>query len=407
VTPAEGSVTPAEGSVTPAEGSVTPAEGAAGLDQRAVPAPRELEAAEKLRRVRHWLAASGQEAALFTSQPGVAWVTAGLEDRVVRNEEPGLVWALVTATAAYLVTSNVEAPRLAAEEEAGALGFAVHAVPWYHPRGLAAAALRLAGTERIVTDGAGPGTALAGQLAGLRLPLTPHEADRLAGLGADCASALEAALRSWRPAERECDLAARIAAGLETRLILPSVLLVGGSGRRPAYRHPVPTMSVTGSDALAVVVGVRGGVNLACSRTVCAGQPAGNLAAMHEAACTVEAAMIAATRPGSTWQEAFDAGRAAYSEAGFPDEWREHLQGGPIGYLSREFDVVPGTSSAATQIRAGDAFAWNPTVRGGKSEDTFVVTAGPPRPVSNTADWPSITVHTASGPATRPAILRL
>ena len=217
--------------------------------------------------------------------------------------------------------------------------------------------------------------------------------------------ALEAALRCWQPTERECDLAARIAAALEQRLILPSVLLVGGAARRLAYRHPVPSLNLTGSDALAVIVGVRGGLNVACSRTVCAGEPAGDLAAKHRAACTVEAAMIEATRPGRAWQQALDAGRAAYAAAGYPDEWREHVQGGPIGYLSREFDVVPGTASAQTVIRSGDAFAWNPTVRGGKSEDTFIVTAGHASPVSNTPDWPSLTVHTPAGAASRPAIL--
>ncbi|HXW43536.1 MAG TPA: M24 family metallopeptidase [Streptosporangiaceae bacterium] len=369
---------------------------------------RSAEVQAKLGRVRRWLAESRYDAALFTTQPGVAWVTAGLEDRVVRNEEPGLVWALVTGAGAYLLTSNIELPRLTAEEGATGLGFQLHAVPWHRADALSLAAADLAaGTEaaRIATDGAGPGTALPAALAGLRMPLTAAEADRLARLGADCASALEGALREWTPGERECDLAARIAAAMEQRLIAVSVLLVGGSRRRRAFRHPVPTREVTGSDALAVIVGVRGGLNIACSRTVCAGQPSVELDAKHRAACAVEAAMIAATRAGSTWQSALDAGLAAYSAAGFPDEWREHVQGGPIGYLSREFDVVPGTPGAAAVIETGTAFAWNPTVRGGKSEDTFVVTAGGARPVSNTPDWPALTVHTPTGPAQRPAIL--
>jgi antitoxin VapB len=367
--------------------------------------PRTAEITAKLLRLRDWLATAGFDAALFTGQPGVAWLTAGLEDKVVRNEEPGLVWALVTADSAHLITSNVELPRLTAEEDVAGLGFEVHAVPWYRPATLATAAAELAGSGRLATDGGGAGVAVPDELAALRLPLTPEEADRLTALGADCAAALEGTLRGWQPTERECDLAARISAALEQRLIAVSVLLVGGAKRRPAYRHPVPTMSMTGSDALAVIVGVRGGLNIACSRTVSAGQPAQELAAMHRAACTVEAAMIAATRPGATWQGALDAGRAAYGDVGFSAEWREHLQGGPIGYLSREFDVVPGTETAGRAVRAGDAFAWNPTVRGGKSEDTFIVTTGQARPVSNTADWPSITVNTPSGPAQRPAIL--
>jgi Xaa-Pro aminopeptidase len=344
------------------------------------------EVAAKLARVRGWLDASGLGAALFSSQPGVAWVTGGLEDRVVRNEEPALVWALVTPSDTWLITTNIEQPRIGAEEDVA--GFSVHVIPWHSPRGLAGAVDDLAGGVKV---GEAP--------ASLRMPLLNEEAERMAVLGADTAHALEGAMRSWQPVERECDLAARIAAALEERLIFPSVLLVGGAARRRAFRHPVPSLAVCGRDVLAVVVGVRGGLNVACSRTASAGAPDPELAARHHAACAVEAALIAATRPGVTWEDAFIAGQDAYREAGFEGEWREHVQGGPIGYLSREFDVVPGTEGAAGTITAGTAFAWNPTVRGAKSEDTFIADgSGIPFPITNTADWPA----TAVG---RPAIL--
>jgi Xaa-Pro aminopeptidase len=346
------------------------------------------EVAEKLARVRGWLDEAGYGGALFTSQPGVAWVTGGLEDRVSRNEEPALVWALVTGTGAFLITTNIERPRLAAEEDC--TSFELHAVPWYAPGGLAEAADDLAG-----------GLKLAEAPAALRLPLTAGEQDRLAALGADCASALEGALRGWQPVDRECDVAARIAGALEERLIFPSVLLVGGAPRRRAFRHPVPTTAMTGRDVLAVVTGVRGGLNVSCSRTVSAGAPEPELAARHLAACAVETALIGATRPGRSWADALEAGQAAYRDVGFDGEWREHVQGGPVGYLSREFDVVPGSPNAAQLITAGSAFAWNPTVRGAKSEDTFIVSGdGPAVAMTNTADWPVV-----DGPARRPAIL--
>lgn len=244
-------------------------------------AAAEVEA--KLARVRDWLSSSGYGAALFATQPGVAWVTGGLEDRVVRNEEPALVWAVVTETAAFLVTTNIEQPRLVAEHDL--TGFELHAVPWYSSGGLAEVVESLAG--------------------GLKLAEPPA-----------------------------------------------------------ALRMPDP-----------------------------------ELAAQHEAACAVEAALINATRPGWNWADALRAGQAGYREAGFDGEWREHVQGGPIGYLSREFDVVPGTPGAAETIMHGSAFAWNPSVRGAKSEDTFIVRRGGLAvPVTNTPDWPV----TASG---RPAIL--
>lgn len=344
----------------------------------------------KVGRVRTWLADHGYDGALFRTQPEVAWVTDGLTDPVVRNEEPGLVWALVTATDAVLITTNIEEPRLRAEENLA--GFELLAAPWHRPGGLARAVKDRAGGLRLASD--------PEELAALRMPLTPLESERLSVLGRDTASALESALLCWHPSERECDVAARIAGALEERLVYPSVLLVGGAERRMSFCHPVITSARTGRNLLAVVVGVRGGLNVACSRTVCAGPADPGLAARHLAACAVEDTMIDATRPGATWADAFEAGVRAYAAAGFPDEWRSHVQGGPIGYLSREFDVVPGTAQAGSVISPGDAFAWNPRVRGAKSEDTFVTGADGPVPVTNTASWPVV----AGG---RPAIVSI
>jgi Xaa-Pro aminopeptidase len=337
-------------------------------------------------RVRRWLADSGYDGVLFRTQPEVAWVTGGLSDLVVRNEEPGLVWALVTADEAILLSTEIEAPRLRAEERFP--GWELRTIPWYSPSGL----LGLTGERKLLTDTA--------ELAVLRMPLTDEESEKLGVLGHDCATALESALRTWRPDERECELAARIAAELEELLILPSVLLVGGAERRRLFRHPLPTAAVCGRDVLAVVVGVRGGLNVACSRSACAGPLDPELGVRHLAACAVEHAMISATRPGVTWSSVVQAGMDAYAAAGFPGEWRSHVQGGPIGYLSREFDVVPGTARAETLVSAGDAYAWNPTVLGAKSEDTFVVTTDGARPVTNTGNWPVVAGE-------RPGILRI
>jgi Xaa-Pro aminopeptidase len=275
-----------------------------------------VEVAAKLDRVRTWLDGSGYGAALFTTQAGVAWVTAGLEDRVSRNEEPGLVWALVDATGAHLITNNVEEPHLVAEGGLDELGFELHVTPWYQQGGLAGVCSDLTPGALLANDGNGPGTAVADDLAALRLPLTPQETHRLAALGPECARALEGVLRDWVPPERECELAARIAAALEERRILAFLVLVGGAERRRRFRHPIPTDAVTGRDALAVIVGMRGGHNVSCSRTVSAGTPAGDLEARNRVACAVEATIIDATRPGRSWESVLDAAKAAYCAHG-------------------------------------------------------------------------------------------
>jgi antitoxin VapB len=98
----------------------------------------------------------------------------------------------------------------------------------------------------------------------------------------------------------------------------------------------------------------------------------GDLAARVAAVATVQRAMTDATVVGATLGDVFAATQEAYAAAGFPDEWRDHHQGGTIAYQGREVVAVPGD---ATVIEAGMAFAWNPSIAGAKAEDTFVLTA--------------------------------
>ncbi len=367
---------------------------------------RAMEVAPKVARVREMLRAKSYSGLLLTTQGNVSWITGGVQDAVIRGEDPGLVWVLVTHDMCYVITQNVEAPRLAAEEALSELpDFALHVYDWWKPAGAAEIVLKLVDPDRLISDGWGLGEKRPDWVRPLRFELTPREQQRLLGLGADCCTVLEEVLSGWRPGSLESDIAADIASGLEHRGVFPSVLMVGADQRRRRFRHPITSSARSKRDILAVVVGVRQGLNVALSRTVVAGQPPLDLARDHEIACSVEAALVRATSPGRSWQTALLDGLKAYEFAGRPDEWHYQYQGGPIGYQSREFDVVPGTTEATWTIGTGQAFAWNPTVGGAKSEDTFLTSGKGPVPVTNSASWPTLTVTHESGDIERPAIL--
>jgi Xaa-Pro aminopeptidase len=89
-----------------------------------------------------------------------------------------------------------------------------------------------------------------------------------------------------------------------------------------------------------------------------------------EQAAGVLQAMIAATRPGATLGAVLEAASQAYEAAGLPGEWRNHHQGGTIGYGPRERVATPGDE---TRLEAGMALAWNPSVPGGKAEATLLL----------------------------------
>src|ERR671921_686193 len=67
--------------------------------------------------------------------------------------------------------------------------------------------------------------------------------------------------------------------------------------------------------------------------------------------------------------------RRFYAEAGFPEGWRDHHQGGMAGYASREIIATPTTHE---EIEQGQAFAWNPSLVGAKAEETFVLSPDGP-----------------------------
>jgi hypothetical protein len=110
-------------------------------------------------------------------------------------------------------------------------------------------------------------------------------------------------------------------------------------------------------------------------------------------------AFLDATRPGRLVRDAFAAGAAAYGEHGFDrEEWRNHHQDGPTGYLSRDHLA---TLHGAEPIDEPQAFAWNPSMPGLKVENTVLATAaGPELPTVDPA-WPAQEV----GGRPRPPVL--
>lgn len=379
------------------------------MTETATQQTRSEEVAEKLERVRAYLGESGRSGVLLTRQFLVSWIGAGIEDVILRGQDQGFVWALVTPDGAYFVGSNIEAARLHAEESPGELGFEVVGVPWYEGH-FSSALDDLVDVSGLVNDGAGPGTDASDDLQTLRLRLTAGERERLRLLGADACEALEDTMRTLRAGMPGTELAAEAAHRLELRGIFPFALLSGGDARRAGFRHPTVSPTPLERDAMMVFVGVRNGLNVACTRTASIGAPDPVLAERHAIASEAEARAIEATRPGATYGEALQAQIDVYEAHGYRDEWKNHTQGGPIGYGAREFG--PGPLAAPDRyttvpVEVDHAVAWNPTVQGAKSEDTFIVGETGNELITNSSSWPAIEVPLSEGAASRPGILEV
>ena len=109
------------------------------------------------------------------------------------------------------------------------------------------------------------------------------------------------------------------------------------------------------------------------------------------------------TKPGKTLGEMFKVIEKAYADNGFPGEQALHHQGGSTGYAGREAFADPDS-----QVRVLDnqAFAWNPSITGVKSEDTILCRGGGVELLTTvSADWPKIRGKFADQSLDRPDIL--
>ena len=357
-------------------------------------AARRNEVDAKLVALREWLGERALAAAVLGGADAIAWATAGLTSAVERGAAVGPLRLVVTSDTAALVTTNVERPRLDAEADLEALGVALHDAPWFEAESLDLLATELADAppEQVASDRPGFGVDCADDLVELRLALTASECERLVRLAADAAAALEHGLRGWSPGEVDRDVQGRIDERLEQVGAFSACLIVGGDARVERFRHPLACGAPMRELVMAVVVAERGGLHAAATRFACSGTLPTPVRRARATAFAVETAMLDASAPGATYGDVLVAGARAYEAAGHPGAWRDHYQGGPVGYRQREFEIVPTDTESrwfATPIASGHAVAWNPSVAGGgKCEDTYLVDDGALRRLTETGAWP-------------------
>jgi Xaa-Pro dipeptidase len=309
----------------------------------------------------------GLGALLLSSPANFAWYTGGADNRVDHGDLVGVASVLVTTDDAYILTNNIEAPRMREEQTPE---MEVVEYPWHEES---------AALLRELTSGAGVGTDfpstsgsdLSAEISPLRYVLDGDAIEHYRHLGADTAQAMSEAAGSVSPETDELEAAAELAAACLGRGMFAPVLLAASDERLVRYRHPVPHGGPLGKQAMLVVCAERGGLFVSLTRMVYFQEPDPQTARRQEACEEILRRMREeATREGRTLAQAFEDCRRFYAETGFPEGWRDHHQGGMTGYASREVIATPGTQQ---EIREGQAFAWNPSLVGAKAEETFVL----------------------------------
>lgn len=357
----------------------------------------EQEVAVKHARIRAFLDEAGYDAVVLTTHANFAWITGGGSNYINTATEAGVAAVLITRDAKYIITANNEADRIMTEEivagQGAGHGYELRTVNWCGPDMIADEIERLTRDLVVASD-----TGIAGwklevrRIAELRFSLTPEEIDRYRALGSEVEVCMRTVAKDLTPGLTENEIAGRLAEMMLARGIMPVVTLVAADDRIAKYRHPIHTDTKAERTVMMITCARRRGLIIACTRHVYFGSLPDEIRRKHDAVVKVDAALNLRTKIGATLGSILTAGQKAYADAGFADEWRLHHQGGSIGYAPRDVVATPGEQQT---VLANQAFAWNPSITGTKSEDTMLVTKEGIEwlTLSAAADWPLLDVE--------------
>lgn len=344
---------------------------------------------ERIQPLRDLMKAKGLDSIILRRNPNLAWAIAG-RVHVPTTIDAACFDLIITQDSATAVTNVVEAPRLIAEELPPEVS--VKTVKWSEGRD---SLLRIGSTVGCDQPGADR-VDLGTDIEIIRASLIESDLARFQSICADAAIALGNAMKQVDSTDREIDVAGLITHSLWQSDLEIAFLGVAGADRVHKFRHPLPTDSVVGNRVSASICAKRKGLIASVTRIVTFGPTDSVIEKEYESIFKVEAALLDASIVGHAFSEPIQAAIAAYPVNGFDgDEWTKHHQGGPTGYLPRDW---PANQGSARLIANNQPIAWNPTGKGWKAEDTVVATVSGVKILSNDPDWPTFQVNGRTRP---------
>ena len=365
--------------------------------------PGELEV--KHDRISRFLTERNLDALVLGRLANFAWATAGRDGFIMIATEHAAGHLIFTHDEKALVADRIEMPRLQDEEGLTPPEWTPIAPYWHADRAQVVSWNTAARSRRTGADCDVPGAhKLTGDIARLRYQLLPEEMERYRALGRAAATALEEAAHEIAPGMTEHAIAGVIAGKAIPHGIQAALTLVATDARIFRYRHPIPTAKRLDNYAMLVLCARRHGLICSVTRFVHFGEIPAEIREKSAACARVDAAFILGSVPGRPARDVFSEAVAEYASAGYPDEWLFHHQGGACGYESRDYKASPVSQEV---VQANQAFAWNPSIAGVKSEDTTLVTEnGIEVLTAASSDWPMHVVEWQGKTIERPAILQ-
>lgn len=340
------------------------------------------------------------DAIYLKRQDNFAWLTCGGINYVGLGEMGNCGLLVTRGGEKYAVTNRIEEPRMRDEEKLEEMGFSIHAQTWYENAFEGEEIARIVPSGKVGRDH-GSENNVANDVKLSRFSLTQAEIERYQEGGYLTARAIEETISSIRPGDTELQTVGRLACIIRSHGLDVVSSMCAADERISKYRHPVPTGKVI-RERVQLGGNMRyKGLIVCCTRLLNFVPVTEQLRRQYIANVEIDCALQLASRPGSTFVSALEAGRAAYEARGYGEEFRKHHQGGPIGYAGRDYRVDFSTPGV---IAENQAFCWNPSITGTKSEDTMISTASGIIPVSRPVIAPKLQVTVGGHTFVRPDI---
>ncbi len=342
------------------------------------------EAENKRALLRGWMEARDLDGIVISRRDQFAWITCGGDNHVLKNSELGFANAVITPHKHYLVAYTMDAERIL-DEQVPNQGYELVSLHWFEGD-VYLAAKKLAG-KKVGSDTPLPDTVdINRELSLLHYPLSDLEIERCRWLGVQVAEVIEKIAYEIRPGQTEEEIACRLHEEHLRKGIELDVLIVGSDERIFRYRHPLPTSKKVDRYVLLHPAARRWGLHANVSRSVYFGQPSLEVQNAYRAASSIEARILSRLRERVSFSEILSWQKTWYAELGFADEWKNHFQGGPTGYV-----VVDALrNQTETKVQVNQAFDWFITVTGAKVEELALLTHNGIELVSHLPSWPGI-----------------
>ena len=334
---------------------------------------------QRIQPLRDLMKAKGLDAFVLRRNPNLAWAIAG-RAHVPTTIDMACFDLIITQDSATAITNVVEAPRLIAEELP--VDVRVQTIKWSEGRDPLLPTGSKVGSDQPGADRIDLGV----EVEMIRASLIESDLARFQEICVDTAVALGNAMKQIESSDREIDVAGLITHSLWQADLEIAFLGVAGQDRVHKFRHPLPTDAVVGNRVSASICAKRKGLIASVTRIVTFGSVTDQMVSDYTSIFKVEAALLDATVVGKPFSDPINAAIAAYPSNDFDaDEWTKHHQGGPTGFLPRDW---PANQNSARLIADNQPIAWNPTGKGWKAEDTIVATDSGVKILTNDPEWP-------------------